>query len=205
MASAERGGSLRTERRGWAEVRVGKAKKWQRQWAVVENLSLAIFDASSSMKPKLVIDLRFIKELGDADDAPRGASGAWVLTQKGKGKTLRMACESSQRKDWLALLTSAVSQQAVSSSLQQFRSDKLAMALMECAPPAGTTSKQRRKSVAAAGSGAASAGDRLALRREVQNRFALALFFAATLRGESVRPQLVQVARCSSTSLNQLH
>ena len=65
MASAG-GGSLRTERRGWAEVRVGKAKKWQRQWAVVESLSLAIFDASSSMKPKLVIDLRFIKELGDA-------------------------------------------------------------------------------------------------------------------------------------------
>ena len=64
-------------------MRVGKAKKWQRQWAVVENLSLAIFDASSSMKSKLVIDLRFIKELGDADDAPRGASGAWVLTQKG--------------------------------------------------------------------------------------------------------------------------
>ena len=40
MASAG-GGSLRTERRGWAEVRVGKAKKWQRQWAVVESLSLA--------------------------------------------------------------------------------------------------------------------------------------------------------------------
>ena len=154
--------TAKTTRHGWAEVRVGKTSKWKRRWAVVDHCVLSIFESSSAMKAKLAVDLRFVQSLSEMTDP----AGAWELTQHGKGAAVKMRCDDkSARTDWLALLASAVSHQAVSKELLQHRSDKLAMELMGLdLPPAAVGSKKGAgPGSAAAPSAAAPKTDRLAM------------------------------------------